>query len=565
MPTLHRLWRYSVAATLATGMFHLINLVGPGRGVFGPAMLTPFRLAFALAWGFLVAGMIAGRRRPRLDGADYLVLGLVAFFMARAFFAPETLTTTLNWLVTGAGVFFLIKHGVRDQADVRLVTVTAAVCAVVAAAIGLMEYIFKSNPLFDSVEISIIGADSREIASSQLYRIRSVIGHPGFVGAIAVAGVPLAMLAFWRRRWLMSLSLMALGAALFLSFSRGSWLVAILFLLPVLIYRSRFWLRRNARWLAPVIVLPSIFITVDYLNREEVSATLGRHPQENGLVWSKGGDGPYQIASGEADGALPLHKFFYFDVDDDFFREERSDATVIIHFYDRGNGAVHVDYDSWDEQAAGPGGSYKQSGSFSKSDSHMWTTAAFYLSDPRFGGRENTGTDFRIVDDDNQMVLHKVVLQKGKLKLPSVVAQQWHSRASSFELRMDLIPFAWNVFRENPLGVGQFNTPGSDHHAIDSLPLTWLIEFGWLGIALMAGLVAVTVREGIRVWRARQTPVIVMYLALLLLLLHGGHLMVLYDKPSLVLFGAVGAIYALIRPGAAGVPELEAGARSYML
>jgi len=564
MWTLHRLWRISAAATLATGVFHLINLVEAGRGGLGPAMLTPFRLAFGLAWVFMVAAMIKERRRPRLDSSDYIVLGVVVFFLVRSLVTPETLVTTVNWLVSGAGVFFLIRLGIRDRSDVRLITLTAAVVVVAAAVIGVMEYAFKWNPLFDSVQINVIGADQRAQASSQLYRIRSVIGHPGFVGGIMMAGAPLVMLAFWRRRLMLALAMMALGAALFLSYSRGSWLLAALFLLPALVYRSRFWLWRNAKWLTPAIVLPSLLITVDYLHREEVWATVGRHPQENGLIWAKGGDGPYWVASGEANGAIPMHKFFYFDVDDDFFQNERSDATVVIHYFDRGLGAVHVDYDSWDENSNGTPGSYKPSAHINKTDSHTWTSAAFYLSDPRFGGRENTGTDFRIVDDDSQMVLDKVVLQKGKLKLPSVVAQQWHSRSSSLDTRLDLYPFAWTLFRENPLGVGQFNTPGTDHHAIDSLPLTWLIEFGWLGALLIVATIAVTIREGIRVWHVRSAPVIVVYLVLLFLLLHGAHLMVLYDKPSIVLFAAMGAVYCLIRPRGSRGPIISTSSKDFM-
>lgn len=565
MGAIHRLWRISAAATLATGVFHLINLVGPGRGVFGAAMLTPFRLSFGLAWAFLVAGMIAQRRRPRLDSSDFIVFGLVVFFLLRSVLAPETLITTVNWLITGAGVFFLVKHGIRDNRDVRLIVATAAITVVVAAFIGVVEYVFKWNPLFESVQIDVIGADQRELASSQLYRIRSVIGHPGFVGAIMVAGAPLAMLVFWRRRLWLIFSMMVTGAALFLSYSRGSWLLATLFLLPLLIYRSRYWLKRNAKWMIPAVLLPAFLITADYMSREEIWATVGRHPQENGLVWAKGGDGPYQVASGEADGAIPLHKYFYFDVDDRFFRNDHGDVTVVIHYYDRGTGAMHVDYDSWDEAGGGQAGSYKPSANINKTDSHTWTTAAFYLDDPRFDGRQNTGTDFRIVDDDRQMVLDKVVLQKGRLKLPSVVAQQWRSRASSLNTRLDLYPFAWALFRENPLGVGPFNTPGTDHHAIDSLPLTWLIEFGWLGVLLLAATIVVVVREGFLVWKAKNSPVTVVYLSLLFLLLHGAHLMVLYDKPSLVLFSAVGAVYSLIRPGGRNEPILTTNNDDYML
>ncbi|MBE3066643.1 MAG: hypothetical protein IMZ73_04300, partial [Chloroflexi bacterium] len=92
------------------------------------------------------------------------------------------------------------------------------------------------------------------------------------------------------------------------------------------------------------------------------------------------------------------------------------------------------------------------------------------------------------------------------------------------------------------------NSPGTNHHAVDSLPLTWMMEFGWLAVPLLALLLLGVTREGIQAFRAKTGPAVVMYLCLVLLLLHGGHLMILYDKPSLTLFSAIGALYVLVRP-----------------
>lgn len=545
---LHRAWQVSIVATLCCGLFHLINLVGPSRGGLGPVLITPFRATFIASWMLLIAGFLAGRRRPSLDASDALVAAVAVIFLTRGIFTPETLVTTLNWIVTGAGIFFLVKHGVRSQRDIRLVTVTLAVAAVVIAISGTVEYIAKQNPLFDSIQVDVIGADTRIEASSQFYRVRSLIGHPGFVGAIMVGTAPLVTLVFWRRRLLLASSLTAIGASLFFTFSRGSWLIAILLLIPILAYGGRFWLRRNFKWLAPLALIPLVIVTVDYTRREEISATLGRVPRESGLSWTAGNDGPFMVASGEADGINPLNKFLYFYVADDFASSPPDSATLIIHYFDKGFGAIHVDYDSRNGTDGNADGGYKSSGSFNKSNSQQWTSAAFSLDQPLFDGGMNSGADFRIVDDDSMFVIDEVVLLKGKMKLLQVVSLQWESRSGSISTRADLYPLAWSVFIENPLGLGLFNSPGTNHHAVDSLPLTWMMEFGWLAVPLLALLLLGVAREGIQAFRAKTGPAVVMFLCLLLLLLHGGHLMILYDKPSLTLFSAIGALYVLVRP-----------------
>ncbi|MBE0429228.1 MAG: O-antigen ligase family protein [Thermoleophilia bacterium] len=561
---LHRAWQAATTATIAFGLFHLINLVGPGRAGLGPALVTPFRTAFVVSWMLLAAGYIAGRRWPRLDMVDALVAALAAVFLLRGAFTPETLGMTVNWVVTGAGTFFLIKHGVRSKGDVRLLTAVIAIAVVSLSLVGVAEYAAKRNPIFDAIQVEVIGTDTRIDASSQFYRVRSLIGHPGFVGAVMSGAAPLIMLALWRRRLLLAASLLLVAAAVFLSFSRGSWLLAAAIYTPLLAYRGRFWLARHARWLVPALVLPAALITIDFLRLEKVWTHLGEIRVEEGLAWTETRDGPYTVVKGEAGGITPINKFLYFNVGDDFYRGERGSVTVIVRFFDQGRGAMHVEYDSWDENA-NEGGVYALSGYVQKADSRTRTSAAFFLADARLDGRQNGGADFRIVDDDSQVIIDEVILQKGRLKLPTVIAQQWASRAGSISTRADLHPLAWAVFKDNPLGVGLYNSPGTNNRAVDSLPLTWMMEFGWLAAPLLALLIAGLAWEGFLVIKNRSGPAVALYVSLAVLLLHGGHLMVLYDKPSLVLFSAVGALYALVRPWRRQGPVIDMKNRECML
>ncbi|MFA6002285.1 MAG: hypothetical protein WC828_09295 [Thermoleophilia bacterium] len=562
---LHQLWRASVVVVIFTGLLHLINLTGFGRLEAGPVLLTPFRVSFFTSWLLLLCELVRERRFPRPDRADLLVAVLVAVFLLRGLFIPETLGLTLNWLLTGAGVFLLIKHGLRDAADVRLVLVALVGATLVLCLYGMVEYILKSNPFFDSIQIEAIGMDKRVAASSQFYRIRSLIGHPGFVGAIVLGAIPLTMLVFWRRRALMLVSLVLLGLTLFFTFSRGSWLIGMLVLVPLLFVRARYWVRRNLRWIIPLILVPLMLLAFDYWGRDEIRADLGSQIRDNGLHWLKSKDGPVVVTKGQAYGLQPYNKFIYFDVDDGFYYGDQGPVTVTVHFFDKGYGAVRIEYDGVDENVGEENGSYTPTASVNKTDSLEWTTAAFYLEKPRFAGRQNNNADFRIVDDDSIFTVDSVVLQKGKLKLPSIVAQQWLSRSTSLSTRTSLYPFAWDVLRDHPLGVGLFNTPGTDHHAVDSLPLTWMMEFGWLGLFLMGGLLLLLTYEVVKAVNCPQSPAVLLLLSIVIILMHGGHLMILYDKPSLVMTAVVGAVYAAIRPWRRGGAIVEVSNKSCMV
>jgi len=545
---LHRALMVSIAITLALGMFHLLNLVGTGRAGFGPTLITFFRASFVVSWSLLLALWAWERRLPRFVAADWLIALLAAVFIARGAVTPETFTITLNWVLTGAGIYYLVRFGARGMGDVRLVLATIAGAALVIAAFGLLEYIFKSNPLFDSIQIDVIGIDARTAASDQFYRIRSLVGHPSFVGAILLGSMPVAMLVSWKRRWLLATSLALLTAGLFLTFSRGSWIIGTLLVLPVVTFRARDWLRRNLKWVAPLAILPVLVIAFDYINREEVSAEFSPVVGEEGLHWLQA-DGPVMRASGEAEGIQPYVRFVYFDISEAFYYgPDNGPVTIIIDYFDRGRGAIRIDYDSTETSGETANGVFTPTASIIKTDNREWTSAAFYIENPRFQNRMNDHTDFRIVDDDSRFVLRGVTVQKGRLKLPGLVAQQWMSRSGSLSTRAGLFPAAWDVLQDNPLGVGLFNSPGTEHHAVDSLPLTWMMEFGWPGLLLIGGLVLLFCRECWLAFRNPRVPAAVLLLSLLVILLHGSHLMILYDKPSLVLAAAIAAIYVEIRP-----------------
>jgi hypothetical protein len=561
-PWVHRAWRIATVLTICAGVFHLLNLVDAGRLDAGPLLLTPFRALFILAWLLLLADYGLNRRRPRLDGADVLVAAAAAVFLLRAVFTADTFAISVNWLLTGAGLFFLVKQGMRDRADVCLVLWTVAAAVLALCIFGLFEYLAKANPLFDSIQVEAIGSDIRIGASDQFYRVRSLVGHPAFAAAIPLSAAPVIAMLLWRRKVALVLSLTLVATVVFLTFSRGTWLLALVLLLPLTLYLARTWLRRNLKWVAlaaAALVALAGFLMLGYWQRQMVTADLSSGSAGEGLSLEKVEDGSYHRVDGE--GVEPDNSSLYFDMEDDFYQEGDGAVTIVVDFLDEGLGRVRVEY--WSRAQGGEKATYRSSAGIDKTGTGHWTSAAFYIEDADFSNAV-AGADFRLVDEDGRAVFRTVSLRKGKLSLPEVVAQQWRSRRGSIATRLDFFPFTWEQLRLNPWGAGLFNTPGTDHHAIDSLPLTWVIEFGWPGLLLLAGLAWLMLREGMMAWRHRRRVAAMLYLSLLILLLHGAFLMILYDKPSLVLAAVLGAVYASVRPRGGAGPTIELEERGCM-
>jgi O-antigen ligase len=92
-----------------------------------------------------------------------------------------------------------------------------------------------------------------------------------------------------------------------------------------------------------------------------------------------------------------------------------------------------------------------------------------------------------------------------------------------------------------------------------------MMEFGWPGLLLIGGLIFLLVLEGVKAWRQPHGAAAVLFMVLAVIILHGGHLMILYDKPSLVLVAVVGAVYANIRPWRRRGPVVSVSNQNCML
>ncbi|MCP4181685.1 MAG: DUF5060 domain-containing protein [bacterium] len=127
----------------------------------------------------------------------------------------------------------------------------------------------------------------------------------------------------------------------------------------------------------------------------ETSIDLGRVDNESGLYRISNSDGDTAVVD---QGGKNCRKndssdndyYMYFNVAGSFAYEgSNKNIDITIDYYDTGNGALELQYDS-NEKAYTLGGSVNLTGS------NTWKQHTFQVSDAYFGNRQNNGADFRI-------------------------------------------------------------------------------------------------------------------------------------------------------------------------
>ena len=150
--------------------------------------------------------------------------------------------------------------------------------------------------------------------------------------------------------------------------------------------------------------------------RREVSIVLGGRNRAAGLLQRDEPDGKTRatVALGKtARGTAKTRhagRYIYFDVDDSFYWASEVPVTIEITFFDEGTGSFGLDYDSMDK-ATPLSGAFKAAPAIARTDTGTWRTTRVRIDDATFAGRANHN-DFRLVDRDGTLLVHRVVVRK---------------------------------------------------------------------------------------------------------------------------------------------------------
>lgn len=128
-----------------------------------------------------------------------------------------------------------------------------------------------------------------------------------------------------------------------------------------------------------------------------VSFTDASAPLSRGLTPVVVSDGPLRPAQVGGSACLEVlpGSFLYLNVDDGFFFDNEGLISVTLEYWDEGTGSASPQYDSTSRNIPDQQGAYKQALPIAFTNTKMWKTHTFVLSDARFVGRENGGADMR--------------------------------------------------------------------------------------------------------------------------------------------------------------------------
>ena len=213
-------------------------------------------LPFAAVWG--VVYIVARRKLIKPGVVDGLVIAFMAYIFLRNISGLESFVV---FKFAVFGVFIFYASSLLTENSERLLRIVIYVILgllLLTAVYGLVEYVFQKNFIYakyisESVREPIVG----------LHRIGSTLAHPVSYGAFLIQALPFSVLVWLQSRG--RVRILAVAAtiagvlALFFTYSKGSWIVAVVVSLgALLLVRGRM----SRKYLLPAIIVAALIISL---------------------------------------------------------------------------------------------------------------------------------------------------------------------------------------------------------------------------------------------------------------------------------------------------------------
>lgn len=258
----------------------------PGGPGFGSMRMTPLSLLSPFVLLFGLVYLITWRKRLKANAVDASLIVFMAFFVARNL-AGTSAIGSLKYSLYGLVIFYLCAYLSRRVSYLRAVIYTIVFLAFITAFYGVfVEYVLQRNVLFFPLISEVVKEPPQG-----LHRIGSTLAHPVAYGAFLVQVAPFCVFLVLRskdkfiRLFGGAASVMVL-LALFLNYSKGSWLAALLLSLicfTFMLFRSR---SRDIYFVSLLALVASVF-TLVFWNQisSEVSVRTGLSIEGRQFGW----------------------------------------------------------------------------------------------------------------------------------------------------------------------------------------------------------------------------------------------------------------------------------------
>jgi hypothetical protein len=143
----------------------------------------------------------------------------------------------------------------------------------------------------------------------------------------------------------------------------------------------------------------------------EISASLDRADGLKVCDACKDGDGLFAVVERDGVRCWEVPKkgnYLYFIASDEFRQKAVASLEIQMEYLDVGNGTIGLDYDSTDPKAAVNGAYENHPKVIHCTGSGQWRKTLFRISNARFRGSENVGTDFRFSNGGDDMIIRAV-------------------------------------------------------------------------------------------------------------------------------------------------------------
>lgn len=255
--------RLDFAAMLLVSLILVITVLFPENFISGlPFFATRNSFPLTLFLPIMVAAMtlyiLRRREYIKVDMVGGLVLIFFAYTLARNISGPEYLAT-IKYFVYGIGLFYLTAIiSTQKEAMLNVIVYVIAGLVLLTAIYGMLEYGIQKNIVYYDYIIQTV-PDPR----IGLHRVGSTLAHPVAYGAFLIQGLPFFLIVWMKLRarvkslWslaLFNVAILLAVLALFFTYSKGSWIVAVL--LAICLFLS---LRTS---ITRSIILPAIIVVV---------------------------------------------------------------------------------------------------------------------------------------------------------------------------------------------------------------------------------------------------------------------------------------------------------------